>query len=234
MKRGFAMAGTTSPRKLRPRNTVSASFSIPQSEVSKTMGREANCLCSWAEESGPCKVQLETHELIVRGTIRRRVPLEELKDISVLGDQLRFRAGQDHVVLKLGPELALSWAKKMSTPPPTLASKLGITSSSRVRQCGALLPPELQVALAQAASVDSNDPTLILAGVYSSADLSIVLARHSCTPGNPPLWVIYPKGPGHAINESEIRAALRAAGLIDTKVASVSPTHTALKFIRRA
>ena len=44
------------------------------------------------------------------------------------------------------------------------------------------------------------------------------------------LWVIRPKG--HAeISEAEVRAAARGAGLVDVKVASFSPTHTADKFV---
>jgi hypothetical protein len=45
-----------------------------------------------------------------------------------------------------------------------------------------------------------------------------------------PMWVVYAKGPGHAIDESIIRSLLRAKGLMDTKVASVSAKYTALRF----
>jgi hypothetical protein len=48
-----------------------------------------------------------------------------------------------------------------------------------------------------------------------------------------PIWIVYPKGPGHAINETAIRSLLRENGMIDTKVASVSSKFTALRFIYR-
>jgi hypothetical protein len=47
------------------------------------------------------------------------------------------------------------------------------------------------------------------------------------------LWIVYPKGVA-VIREIEVLNAGRAAGLKDTKVASFSPTHTALKFVRPA
>src|SRR5271156_6191872 len=82
------------------------------------MGREANCRCNWASESADCKVLLETHELIVRGGIRRRVAISSLTQICVDGDQLRFRAGAEDVALGLGATQAERWAKTLSTPPP--------------------------------------------------------------------------------------------------------------------
>jgi hypothetical protein len=45
-----------------------------------------------------------------------------------------------------------------------------------------------------------------------------------------PIWFVYPKGPGHPLNESAIRALLRANGMMDTKVASVSDKLTAIRF----
>ena len=44
------------------------------------------------------------------------------------------------------------------------------------------------------------------------------------------LWVIYPKGV-KVMREIEVLNAGRAAGMKDTKVASFSPTHTALRFV---
>jgi len=48
-----------------------------------------------------------------------------------------------------------------------------------------------------------------------------------------PIWVVYRKGPGHEINESDVRGTGLAAGVVDVKVASVSPALTGLKFVKR-
>ena len=47
---------------------------------------------------------------------------------------------------------------------------------------------------------------------------------------NGALWVIRPKGRPE-IPESAVMAAGKAAGLVDVKVVSFSPTHTAEKFV---
>ena len=91
------------------------------------MGREATVQCRWAEESGLCKVLLESHELIVRGGLRRRVPISLLKDVSVENENLRFRVGDEAVSFSLGSQLAQRWAKAIATPPPSLAMKFGIS-----------------------------------------------------------------------------------------------------------
>ena len=47
---------------------------------------------------------------------------------------------------------------------------------------------------------------------------------------NGALWVIRPKGRPE-ISEKAVMAAGKAAGLVDVKVVSFSPTHTAEKFV---
>jgi hypothetical protein len=44
------------------------------------------------------------------------------------------------------------------------------------------------------------------------------------------IWIIYPKG-RQEIRELDVITAGKAAGLIDNKVCSFSPTHTALRFV---
>ena len=44
------------------------------------------------------------------------------------------------------------------------------------------------------------------------------------------LWIVYPKGVPE-IREMDVLLAGREAGLKDTKVASFSATHTALRFV---
>jgi hypothetical protein len=198
------------------------------------MGREANCQCQWATESALCKVLLETTELIVRGPIRRRVLISSLVNVSVQGDQLHFRVGADEVVLNLGASLAQSWAKKIKALPPTLAAKLGISADTHLLLIGEFETEELSSAIAAAATTDGKAVDLILACVKTVADLNYALDLYSKHPDNPPIWIIYTKGPNKHISESEVRDTMRREGFMDTKVASVSNTLTALRFIKRA
>jgi hypothetical protein len=197
------------------------------------MGREATCDCQWAGESAACKVLLETHELIVRGPIRRRALIASLTKVSVEGDRLQFRAGEDQVSLALGANLAQSWAKKLTAQPPSLAAKLGISKDSHLLLIGDFDTEELHSAVATAATMGGKSTNLILVRVKTIADLNYALDRYATQSANPPIWIIYPKGPGKPVNESEIRGVMRREGFIDTKVASVSTTLTALRFVKR-
>jgi hypothetical protein len=197
------------------------------------MGSEATCHCEWANDTGHCKVLIEPPELILRGSIKRRVPLASLNDISAQGGQLVFYAGEDKVSLDLGHDLAKSWAKKIATPSPSLASKLGITAATHLLLIGKLEGEELQSAIAQAPSTEGGNADLILAGVRNADDLNYTLDRYAVLFNKPPIWIIYAKGPKKPIGETEIRDVLRREGFVDTKVASVSATLTALRFIKR-
>jgi hypothetical protein len=197
------------------------------------VGREASCHCVWAGQVVECKVLLETRELIVRGAIRRSIPIRSLNRVRVEGEQLLFYAGEDEVALNLGAKLAQSWARKIATPPPTLAAKLGVSNTAHLALIGEFETEELKAAIAEAGATEGKDANLILAFVKTSTDLNYTLDRYATFANNPPIWIIYPKGPNKPVKESEIRSTLRHEGFIDTKVASVSQTLTALRFIKR-
>lgn len=197
------------------------------------MGREAICQCQWGAESGQCKVLLETSELIVRGSIRRRVPIASLTKVSAQGNDLRFHVAEGAVTLCLGASLAQSWAKKIATPPPTLGMKLGITSQSNLLVTSDCADEELKIAVEIAATTESKNPDLILAHVKTVGDLNHVLDLYSKIPSDPPIWIVYLKGSNKPIGETEIRDTLRRENFIDTKVASVSASLTALRFVKR-
>jgi hypothetical protein len=130
------------------------------------MGLEAICQVEWAGASGEGKVLIETRELILRGgkaLPRRSVPIASLTQIEARGDRLYFRIGEDAVALTLGAKIAENWAKKLSTPPATLAAKLGITGETHLALMGNFDTDELAAAVAVAASIESRQPDLVLA-----------------------------------------------------------------------
>jgi hypothetical protein len=195
------------------------------------MGREAVCTCDWAGTVAEVKALLETRELILRGDIRRRVPFSEIKNVRVQADGLCFKVGREAVQLVLGASVAAKWAAIVTSPPPSLARKLGIAKTTVVRTIGAIENDELKTALAEAARVSARGADLILACVDTPESLRAALkqARAALAKGVP-IWTVYAKGPGHALNETAIRSLLRENGLMDTKVASVSSALTALRF----
>jgi len=198
------------------------------------MGREATVQCRWVEEAGLCKVLLESNELIVRGALRRRVPIATLRDVSVKNDELQFTVDGDAVSISLGSALAQRWAKAVSTPPPSLAKKLGISPASRLMVLGEIQSKELDAAVAEAETVDATDASLIIISVNNAHDLNLAVNRLAKRQSDAtPLWVVYPKGPAGVFGETSVREVLRKRGFIDTKVASVSSALTALRFVRR-
>jgi hypothetical protein len=76
----------------------------------------------------------------------------------------------------------------------------------------------------------SAAPSWIFLAADTLADLAGVKSAASSLKNSAALWIIYPKGQ-KSITEHDVRGAGLRAGLTDIKVASFSPTHTALKFV---
>lgn len=202
------------------------------------MGREATCMCQWNGEMARVKALIEPPELILRGEIRRRLPFSELRQLRAESGALRFKYGSDAVTLKLEASTAEKWAKAILAPPPSLAKKLGITQESTVWVIGEVDDVALESALAEARRVARRGTgvgaDVIVARVNSAAELARAFKTAAKRTSNgAPIWIMYRKGPGHAINESDVRETGLAAGIVDVKVASVSPVLTGLKFVRR-
>lgn len=195
------------------------------------MGREAVCTCDWAGTVAEVKALLETSELILRGEIRRRVPFGEIRQVKVQSDCLCFKVGGEAVQLFLGASAAPRWAGIITSPPPSLARKLGITNKTVLRTIGDAGDENLKSAFAEAARISAKDADLIVACVDSQESLEATFRQAKKQLLNSvPIWMVYEKGPGHLLNEMAIRSFLRANGLMDTKVASVSRELTALRF----
>jgi hypothetical protein len=198
------------------------------------MGHEANCVCEWNGRTEQVKALLEAQELILRGDLRQRIPFVSMEQVAVEGSRLRFSADGNKVCLILGEATASKWAQAFLTAPPSLAKKLGITPASKVRIVGTIDDDALQHALADARKVTRGKADLILARVNTSAELITVLTKIAdLLATGTPLWIVYRKGRGHAIGESDVRTAGLAAGVVDVKIASVSSQLTALKFVKR-
>jgi hypothetical protein len=199
------------------------------------MGREAVCTCDWAGEVTEVKALLESKDLILRGGVRRRVSFAEMKQVTAGDGELRFTVGGETVQLVLGLSMAAKWAAIITSPPASLSRKLGITVKTVVRVVGHIASEELKTALGEAARISSTDADLIVACVDTAESLTKALEQTMGDVMNGvPIWMVYAKGSGHALNETAIRSLLRANGLMDTKVASVSSSLTALRFSRHA
>jgi hypothetical protein len=197
------------------------------------MGREAICECTFEGTTSKVKALLESSEVILRGDIRRRIPFNALQNVRVESQNLCFNMDKHPMQLHLGARAAESWAKKIKTPPPSLAQKLGVTDKTVVRTIGAVNRTVLSALSSAGAQIGNEKPDIIISCVDTPKNLIATLqAAKTQLAGSIPIWVVYHKGPGHPLNEAAIRSCLRANGLMDTKVASVSTELTALRFNR--
>jgi hypothetical protein len=198
------------------------------------MGREAQCTCIWNGEECKVKALLESPELILRGEMRRRIPFAKVKAIQADGDLLNFKFEGESVSLQLGKAVAAKWAETLLKPPPTLAKKLGITPETTVRMIGPVDDSSLKTALAEAKAVSKTKGELILARIDTSVDLDAALDKAAGQlKTGVPIWFIYRKGPGHPLNENQVRQTALATGIVDTKIAAVSAEFSALRFVKR-
>ena len=198
------------------------------------MGREAICSCNWNGETARVKALLEPPEMILRGELRSRIPFAKMKRVRAAGGDLCFGFGSDDVRLALGEAMASKWVGAILKPPPTLAMKLGILPGMKVRLLGKIDDEALNAAFSEAQVVVRGAMQLIVARVNTAAELAGAF-RKSTAPlrEGVPIWIVYPKGSGHDINESDVRSTGLAAGVVDVKVVSISPALTGLKFVKR-
>jgi hypothetical protein len=199
------------------------------------MGREAQCTCNLSGTTAQVKALIEPPDLILRGGLRRSLPLAELKNVHVESDLLCFEFNGERITLALGNALAEKWVAAIAAPPVTLAKKLGITPQIYVRMLGNLDDPALEDALETAKGVSVNrSGDLIIARVNTRQNISKVLTSAAAELADgTPIWFVYRKGPGHPLREDLVRAMALDAGLVDNKVASVSSRFTALRFVKR-
>lgn len=202
------------------------------------MGRESKVEYSDGRERALVKAHLDSLNLQLSGEKKLTVPLAAVKSATVEGDHLKIAAGATKFALKLGAREAELWRKKILNP-PSLADKLGFKADKSVVLIGAM-PGEV-VEAAKAAKTMKAVAKLPGAGKELDGDIVAVLllasketqqikdAARALGPSTV-LWLVYAKG--GSVNGDDIIALARKAGLKDTKVARVSETHAALRFIR--
>lgn len=197
------------------------------------MGREALVDAQVGTEHGEVRALLESSELILRGAIRRRFARSGIRDVRVDGEVLRLRAGDEEVALRLGQTAAVGWAAGIAKPPPTLRMKLGLTEGKIAFGIGQISDEQLAEAVAERLTSDLGLAHMIIAVVFSAADLARSERVHAMNPSLP-IWIVYPKGRNVTFGDTYIRELLRARGLRDTKSCAVTDVLTATRYSRLA
>jgi hypothetical protein len=200
------------------------------------MGREAKTLCIEGRQKFEVRAHLDGQALQLTGAKKLTLPLTQVRAATVEGEDLKIASPGAAFALRLGARQAEAWAKKILNP-PSLADKLGINPGLSVALIGHRVA-EIEDAVAGAAKVKratlsaaSLGATDITAVTLSPAGAEKQIAAAAKAIGMATaLWLVYRKGTKP--NGDEIIRLARAAGLKDTKVARISETHAALRFIR--
>ena len=182
------------------------------------MGCEKMCRVEFRNQVSTGKALLETNEILFRGDFRLKIARAGVSKIEALDGQMRVHSDAGLAVFHLGEDAA-KWAAKFLNPPSRL-SKLGVKPGLKVSLLGKHEPAFRDELKNGGASIVRSGADLQFLAAASPQDLKNLTG---------PVWVIYPKGVKH-ITEMDVIRAGRTAGLVDTKVAAFSETHTALRF----
>lgn len=172
---------------------------------------------------------LETDELLFRGDgLRLRIPYATVTAVRAIGGVLEVDHDGATSTFELG-DRAARWADRIANP-KTVIQKLGVKPGQRVALRGT-------VADGFAADLEAGGAQL----VEDAADhLFVAVETHEDLAGLPglvpliardgALWTLRRKG-RKDMTEADVRAAGKAARLVDVKVVRFSDTHTAEKFV---
>lgn len=196
------------------------------------MGREARCLCRWGADLIEVKALLESHEIILRGNLKRRIPISELQQVRTEGADLCFQVGVEEISLTLGADEAARWMRKITTPLPTLKEKMGIGPACKAFVIGDLTEASVLEAPDGAEAATAAEAGLSIAVVENEADLNSAIMEHAALLDGSRIWLVYRKGRSATFGESSIRQIMRAQGFIDTKITAVSTEFTATSYSR--
>jgi hypothetical protein len=189
------------------------------------MGQELACTARFDEKTSQGKALLETDYVLFRGDFRVKIFFRDMKKVEPRDGWLEIAAPGGSLTLHLGAA-SEKWAEKILHPPSRL-DKLGVKAGMRV-SIVAIKDEALAAEIAdRGAEIGARGDIIIYGAPRKDA-----LAKLASLPIKPEgaIWVVYPKGVKE-ITENDVLAAIRASGLVDVKVASFSPTHTALKAV---
>ena len=116
-----------------------------------------------------------------------------------------------------------------------LLDKLGVRPGARVAVLGIDDPGFLEElatrAVVSAATAPEADTDLVFLRADEPTDLGRLGTLRAVIYPAGAIWVVSRKGRAATLRDVEVIGAAREAGLIDNKVVSFSPTHTALRLV---
>ncbi len=195
------------------------------------MGQETICKARFENKVSQGKAMLETDYVLFRGDFRVKIPFGTMTAVKANGAWLEIESSEGALALDLGPA-APKWAQKILHPPSRI-DKLGVKAGMRVSILAvkdAKLSGEIAKRGAEVRSRLSPKSNIVFFGAEKKAALDRLAELSESIQPDGAIWIVYPKGV-REITESDVLAAARAAGLVDTKVVGFSSSHTAIKAV---
>jgi hypothetical protein len=197
------------------------------------MGSEIICSMKFGGKVFNGKALLETNELIFRGEHRLTIPFHRMKSVEANDGELTvvFHGGTASFVIE---GKAGKWEEKILHPKSVL-DKLGVRQDSRVSVSGVADNAFLNQLREKSNTVSVKEmlkeSDIIFYAADSKKELLKLSAFKQFLKANGALWIVSLKGKQAKIKDTDVMAAGKKAGFVDTKVVGFSETHTALKFV---
>ena len=175
---------------------------------------------------------LEGDAIVFRGDATLTVKFSEILKTEANAGWLDLQTGRGLLLFELGPKAEV-WAEKIKNP-KALVEKLGIDATKKVCVAGKLdadLRADLEASgatIAKTARGKDFDAIFLAAG--EKKDLEKLASLREMLVDDGGIWIVYPKGVA-TITEREVLTAGRTLQLTDNKVAKVSETLTAVRFV---
>jgi len=176
---------------------------------------------------------LETAEITFRGEFRLVIPFSSIDAIEATNGDLLVRANGEESVFALGAR-AVKWRDAILNPKSRL-DKLGVKPGMTVALVGrgeAGFADELSRRGAVVEDEDADEPLDLL--FYAIDDIAALDRLEDLRGRIRPdgaIWVVTAKGKGAPVKDTDVIAAAKAQGLVDTKVVSFSDRHTGQKLV---
>jgi hypothetical protein len=198
------------------------------------MGSESSCTLRVGGKRISGKALLETDHIIFRGVEGKiSIPRADVQRVEAEAGDLSVTYPGGTAVFELGP-LAERWAEKIRNP-RGLLDKLGVKEGCRVAVLGVRDESFLEQLAARTSDIarrrPKKDSDIIFFGADHLDDLAQLARLRPFLKPNGAVWVVHRKGREATIRDVQVFAAAKEAGLVDTKVASFSGTHTAEKLV---
>lgn len=198
-----------------------------------SMGLEAECTVRVGRKISAGTAQLEGERLVFRGDFRLDIPFEEIRSVATEANALIVNTADHEARFELSAGVADRWIQLIKQP-KGLFEKLEIGELTRaavvdVHDAAFLTALRRRAANVADGRVPQGAPVIFFGVETKDALRKIQLLRARMTDSGV-LWVIRQKA-SKAVTETEVYQAVRAAGLVDTKVVAFSKTHTAHKCV---